>query len=276
MGNVRLRNGRLFFDFRFRGIRCREQTTLDDTAANRKRMHKVLDKIEQAIVTGTFQYADFFPGNALVEKFADKGASPVVSRALPMEAERAPGTPLFRTYIEDWFTLSLPSWRKSHAATVRSTIDRHLTPHLGDIPVGTITKTDLLHMRVEIAKRKGRGGNETLSAKARGKLADLRRVDRHINRTLNSPSCSRIVAYFTGVAWRSTLPPFLGRRSPPPAAPAPASAGPARTASPAAPRHPDLADAPSHAMRKAAPAADPDRAPPSAPRPSPHAAAPAA
>ena len=95
MGNVRLRNGRLFFDFRFRGIRCREQTTLDDTAANRKRMHKVLDKIEQAIVTGTFQYADFFPGNALVEKFADKGASPVVSRALPMEAERAPGTPLF-------------------------------------------------------------------------------------------------------------------------------------------------------------------------------------
>ena len=95
MGNVREKRGKLFFDFRYQGVRCREYTKLRDTPSNRKRMQKVLDQIEQAIVTGTFQYADFFPGSALVEKFADKGASPVVSRALPMEAERAPGTPLF-------------------------------------------------------------------------------------------------------------------------------------------------------------------------------------
>ncbi|EQD56914.1 phage integrase family protein, partial [mine drainage metagenome] len=129
MGNVRQRNGRLFFDFRFRGIRCREQTTLDDTSANRKRMQKVLERIEQVIVTGTFQYADFFPGSTLAERFADEGVSQAVAQALTAEATTAPGTPLFRTFIEDWFTLSLPSWRKSHAATVRSTIDCHLTPH---------------------------------------------------------------------------------------------------------------------------------------------------
>ena len=173
MGNLREKRGKLFFDFRYRGVRCCEYTKLPDTAAKRKRMQKVLDKIEQAIVTGTFKYADFFPGSTLVERFADKGASPVVSQALPMEAMRAPGTPLFRTFIEAWYALSLPSWRKSHAATVRSTIDRHLTPHLGDIPVGTITKTDLLHMRVEIAKRKGRGGNETLSAKTINRIMQL-------------------------------------------------------------------------------------------------------
>ena len=173
MGNVRQRNGRLFFDFRFRGIRCREQTTLDDTAANRKRMQKVLDQIEQAMVIGTFQYADFFPGSTLVEKFANKEASQVASGALPIEAMRAPGTPLFRSFIEDWYSLSLPSWRKSHAATVRSTIDCHLTPHLGDIPVGAITKADILQMRVEIAKRKGRGGNETLSAKTINRIVQL-------------------------------------------------------------------------------------------------------
>ncbi len=126
MGNLREKRGKLFFDFRYRGVRCCEYTKLPDTAANRKRMQKVLDKIEQAIVTGTFKYADFFPGSTLVERFADKGVSPVVSRALPMEAMRAPGTPLFRTFIEAWYALSLPSWRKSHAATVRSTIDCHL------------------------------------------------------------------------------------------------------------------------------------------------------
>ncbi|WP_297925849.1 DUF3596 domain-containing protein [Metallibacterium sp.] len=173
MSSVRNHRGTLFFDFRYQGARCREYTKLPDTPANRKRMQKVLDQIEQAIVTGTFQYADFFPGSTLVEKFADKGASPVVSRALPMEAKRAPDTPLFRTFIEDWFALSLPSWRKSHAATVRSTIDCHLTPHLGDIPVGAITKADILQMRVEIAKRKGRGGNETLSAKTINRIVQL-------------------------------------------------------------------------------------------------------
>lgn len=173
MGNLREKRGKLFFDFRYQGVRCREYTKLPDTPANRKRMQKVLDQIEQAIVTGTFQYADFFPGSALVEKLADKGTSPVVSRALPMEATRAPGTPLFRTFMEAWYTLSLPSWRKSHAATVRSTIDCHLTPHLGDIPVGEITKTCILQMRVEIAKGKGRGGNQNLSAKTINRIVQL-------------------------------------------------------------------------------------------------------
>ena len=173
MSSVRNHLGTLFFDFRYRGVRCREYTKLPDIAANRKRMQKVLDQIEQAIVTGTFQYVDFFPGSALVEKFADKGASQAVSRALPMEAKRAPGTPLFRTYIEDWYTLSLPSWRKSHAATVRSTIDCHLTPHLGGITLGEITKFDILQLRAEIAKRKGRCGNETLSAKTINRVLQL-------------------------------------------------------------------------------------------------------
>ena len=173
MASVNARGGLLFFDFRYQGVRCREYTKLPDTPANRKRMQKVLDQLEQAIVTGTFQYADFFPGSALVEKFADKGASPVVSRALPTEATRAPATPLFRTFIEDWYALSLPSWRRSHAATVRSTLDCHLTPHLGDIPVGAITKADILKLRVEIAKRKGRGGNGTLSAKTINRVLQL-------------------------------------------------------------------------------------------------------
>ena len=173
MASVNARGGLLFFDFRYRGVRCREYTKLLDIPANRKRMQKVLDKIEQAIVTGSFQYADFFPGSMLVGRFANKEASQVASRALPMEAKRAPGTPLFRTFIEAWYALSLPSWRKSHAATVRSTLDCHLTPHLGDIPVGEITKTDILQLRAEIAKRKGRGGNETLSAKTINRIMQL-------------------------------------------------------------------------------------------------------
>ncbi|QID17343.1 DUF3596 domain-containing protein [Nitrogeniibacter mangrovi] len=41
MGSIRKRadNGKLFLDFRYRGKRCREQTDLDDTSANRKRLN---------------------------------------------------------------------------------------------------------------------------------------------------------------------------------------------------------------------------------------------
>lgn len=44
MGKIvaRKETGNLFFDFRYLGKRCREQTTLADTAANRKKLQKVL------------------------------------------------------------------------------------------------------------------------------------------------------------------------------------------------------------------------------------------
>ncbi len=166
MGNVRQKRGKLFFDFRYRGERCREYTALADTGLNRKRMQSILTKIETEISLGTFEYAHYFPGSRIQEKFAAPPAAIVVKPAT------AP-TPDFRAFIEDWYTLSLPSWRKSHAATIRSTIDRHLTPHLGDIPVGEITKTCILQMRVEIAKGKGRGGNPNLSAKTINRIMQL-------------------------------------------------------------------------------------------------------
>ncbi|EQD64258.1 hypothetical protein B1B_06640, partial [mine drainage metagenome] len=48
MGNVRVRpeTGRLYFDFHFQGVRCREHAVLPDTPANRRRMEKALERIE--------------------------------------------------------------------------------------------------------------------------------------------------------------------------------------------------------------------------------------
>ena len=48
MASIRARkdNGMLFIDFRYQDKRYREQTALGDTAANRKRLQKVLDRIE--------------------------------------------------------------------------------------------------------------------------------------------------------------------------------------------------------------------------------------
>jgi integrase len=169
MANVNQRNGLLFFDFRYRGIRCREYTKLDDTPTNRKRMQKVLDRIEHAIADGSFDYGAFFPGSANAARFAANGAQ----GQLPLRNAPRATTPAFRVFVEDWYRQTYPTWRKSHAATVRSTIERHLVPHFGDTPVGAITKADLLAFRATIATVKGRSGNAALSAKTINRIMQL-------------------------------------------------------------------------------------------------------
>jgi integrase len=170
MPNVREKNGILFFDFRYRGERCREYTKLDDTPANRKRMQKVLDKIEQEMLAGTFSYAAYFPESKLLAKFGEGVAT---SPARSASQGRGSSTPLFRDFIEVWYAECLPGWRRSHAATLRSTIDRHLVPFFGDRPVGEIQKAEVLAFRAELAKLKGRSGNTTMSPKSVNRVMQI-------------------------------------------------------------------------------------------------------
>jgi len=71
MGSIRVRQdtGWLFIDFRYLGVRCREQTALPDSASNRKKVQRLLDKIEKEIRDGTFNYRQFFPASKNALKF---------------------------------------------------------------------------------------------------------------------------------------------------------------------------------------------------------------
>ena len=72
MGKIRSRsdNQKLFFDFTFLDKRCREQTTLPDTPANRKRLEKILERIEAEVTLGTFDYETYFPQSSKVQEFS--------------------------------------------------------------------------------------------------------------------------------------------------------------------------------------------------------------
>jgi len=63
MSNIRVRKetGRLFLDFRVFGVRCREQTELPDTKANRKLLAKLDDSIKVAVANGSYKHEHFFP-----------------------------------------------------------------------------------------------------------------------------------------------------------------------------------------------------------------------
>ena len=72
MGSIRVRknNGKLFIDFRYQNERCREQTLLEDTPVNRRKLEKLLQRIEAEITLGSFDYQKYFPKSAIAKKFA--------------------------------------------------------------------------------------------------------------------------------------------------------------------------------------------------------------
>ena len=61
--NVRKETGKLYIDFRYRNVRCREQTDLTDTKKNRERLQKLVNRIEAEILLGQFDYAATFPNS---------------------------------------------------------------------------------------------------------------------------------------------------------------------------------------------------------------------
>ncbi|SES78897.1 protein of unknown function [Marinobacter segnicrescens] len=65
MAKVRVRRdtNKLFVDFTFQGVRCREQTLLSDTAKNRKQLEMLIQRMEAKMLLGDFDYAEFFPGS---------------------------------------------------------------------------------------------------------------------------------------------------------------------------------------------------------------------
>jgi integrase len=98
MGSIRRRtdNNLLFLDFRYRDIRCREQTA-SRHGRQPEEVQKVLDRIEADIAAGTFDYRRYFPASKNAARF---DAAPAVSVAVTVtapSARRSPRRPSSRT-----------------------------------------------------------------------------------------------------------------------------------------------------------------------------------
>jgi integrase len=181
MGSIRARqdNGLLFFDFRFQGLRCREQTLLQDTPANRKRLEKALAAIESEIKAGTFDYAKTFPGSQSLSRL--NGAAPGSSVSPQMQAAAvatlpASPSPTFRTFTATWLSEHQVEWRRSHIKVLNSTLNGHLLPAFGDKPVGAITKSDVLTFRATLADKPGRVGDKLSAKRINNILAVMRQT----------------------------------------------------------------------------------------------------
>ncbi|MFA5824815.1 MAG: DUF3596 domain-containing protein [Gallionellaceae bacterium] len=184
---VRKETGCLIIDFYFKGTRCREQTALTDNAANRKKVQKVLDRIEAEIAAGTFEYRRIFPGSKNAEKFdaeaktnaAAEQVTQSVASTLGKEdrtvTSGVAGTPLLQEFVETWYNEKEVEWRRSHKKVIRSDLDGRIIPRWGHWEVGRITKADILGYRADLAKVQARSKGSVLSNRRINKLVNLLR-----------------------------------------------------------------------------------------------------
>jgi integrase len=167
MGNIVARNetGNLFFDFRYLGKRCREQTTLANTPANRKKLEKILERIEAEITLGSFDYGTYFPHSPRVKEFSRLKAGCALLN-----------TPLLKDFAELWFDEKKIEWRDSHIHTVRSTLEKHLLPIFGKKEVSAITKADILAFRSALGKVPGKKGKSLSATRINHIMTPLRMI----------------------------------------------------------------------------------------------------
>lgn len=145
MGHLRTtKHGYLYFDFRYRGVRCREYTMLTDVPANRRRTRQALARIEAEITLGTFDYATHFPHGSRAGLFG----RPVGPST---EAE-------FETFARRWFEENRIAWKPSTAEEFLGTLTKHLIPRFAGRPVTVISTSDIKRLRVDLSQLPGRKG----------------------------------------------------------------------------------------------------------------------
>ncbi|MCC3308812.1 Arm DNA-binding domain-containing protein [Psychrobacter sanguinis] len=155
MATMRARFGKLVVDFRYMGVRCREKTAFADTPANRKKLDKILKKMEAEITLGIFDYAAYFPKSEKAEemrKLSDRSEA-CISR-----------NPSFREFSDIWFEEKMIEWRPSYLKKVKIIFNKYLIPSFGNKAIHVIKKPDLMAFRSSLAKvRYGKDGQSSLS-----------------------------------------------------------------------------------------------------------------
>lgn len=161
MGNVSVRKetGKLYFDFRYHGQRCREQTLLENTPENIRKMQAMLKRIDAEITLGTFDYARYFPASPNVRRFQQvRDVNPQNTNGSNVSDD----TPTVDDFAREWFEENQIRWKRSYRYMIRSTLDGHLLPVFGQKKVSSITKGEVLKFRSTLAKVSN-GNKEGLS-----------------------------------------------------------------------------------------------------------------
>lgn len=147
-------------DFRYRGIRCREQTALDNTPANRKKLEAIVERMEAEMLLGTFRYEAYFPDSPRASRFRASetaGADTVGTEAAPV------AMPKLAAFAETWLEENGVRWKDAQVRTVRTNLNAHIRPLLGHRRLDEIDRAEVLQFRSSLANRRRGSGTGRLS-----------------------------------------------------------------------------------------------------------------
>ena len=123
MASFHAKDGYLYIDFRWRGLRCREATRLEDNKDNRARVRLTVRQIDGDIAAGTFEYQRWFPRGRKAGLFA------------PPESN-AP--PLYAAYVRRWLADKTARLGAGTAYDWRRIVESRLIPVFGERRVSDI------------------------------------------------------------------------------------------------------------------------------------------
>ncbi len=131
MASIRSERRRLFLDFRWKGVRCREWTGRPDTPADRTELKRFLRQIDGEIAAGTFDYEKYFPHGPKRHVFAPPPRLP------------ASTIPTFADHVRRWIETRRPWLAAGTHYDYRCIIVGHLISHFGDQAVSEIEVEDV-------------------------------------------------------------------------------------------------------------------------------------
>ncbi|WP_445428935.1 tyrosine-type recombinase/integrase [Alishewanella sp. HL-SH05] len=155
MASIGVRNNKLLIDFRYCGVRCREQTELDNTPANVRKLNKLINNIDTDMRLECFVYRDYFPGSTKAAQFSRKDDEAAKRKAETManyqpSIAKVPEV-LFAEFSKEWFDENAVRWKNSYTQTISFIIKSYLNTEFGDVPLNLITKAAILKFRARIA-----------------------------------------------------------------------------------------------------------------------------
>ncbi|WP_233219094.1 Arm DNA-binding domain-containing protein [Photobacterium sp. GB-27] len=164
MGSVNVRTGRLFIDFRYQGVRCREQTALSDNQTNRRKLTKLIKQIEADIRLGCFVYSEYFPGSSKASNFSKQDAiakrhkeEMLGNYQVASNELQGISTIRFDDFAQEWFEENEVRWKESYKDSMRIYLRAYLIPHFGEMSVDKITRPDILKYRASLVKPRANG-----------------------------------------------------------------------------------------------------------------------
>ncbi len=170
MASYHSHRGKLRIDFMYQGQRCRELTALDDTAANRRKLEKLIKGIDADMRLECFVYRDYFPCSNKARHFIHHDNQAAKRKEDMIHNYNAAHSQLtgrdivtLRDFADEWFEENSPRWKQSYRETITLIINSYLLPEFGDQPVDSITRAEILKFRAALTRREKTLSNDFIN-----------------------------------------------------------------------------------------------------------------